>query len=32
MAIGLCAIADPAKSVHLPQRKLIGSGKRFGPA
>jgi phosphoribosylformylglycinamidine cyclo-ligase len=26
------AIADPTKSVHLPQHKLVGSGKRFRPA
>ena len=26
------AIADPTKSVHLPQYKLVGSGKRFRPA
>ncbi len=26
------AIADPTKSVHLPQHKLVGRGKRFGPA
>jgi phosphoribosylformylglycinamidine cyclo-ligase len=26
------AIADPAKSVHLPQHKLVGTGKRFVPA
>lgn len=25
-------VADPAKSVHLPQHNLIGSGKRFRPA
>jgi phosphoribosylformylglycinamidine cyclo-ligase len=26
------AIADPAKAVHLPQHKLVGSGKRFRTA
>ncbi|HKS88771.1 MAG TPA: phosphoribosylformylglycinamidine cyclo-ligase [Stellaceae bacterium] len=26
------AVADPEKSVHLPQHNLIGSGKRFRPA
>jgi len=26
------AVADPAKSVHLPQHKLVGRGKKFGPA
>jgi phosphoribosylformylglycinamidine cyclo-ligase len=25
-------IADPAKSVHLPQHRLVGCGKRFHPA
>ncbi len=26
------AIADPTKSVHLPQHRLVGRGKRFHPA
>jgi phosphoribosylformylglycinamidine cyclo-ligase len=26
------AVADPSKSVHLPQHKLVGRGKRFQPA
>ncbi len=26
------AIADPTKSVRLPQHRLVGRGKRFGPA
>ncbi|HEX2150863.1 MAG TPA: AIR synthase-related protein, partial [Stellaceae bacterium] len=26
------AVADPEKSVHLPQHRLIGSGKRFRAA
>ena len=26
------AVADSAKSVHLPQHRLVGRGKRFGPA
>jgi phosphoribosylformylglycinamidine cyclo-ligase len=26
------AVADPAKSVHLPQHSLVGRGKRFQPA
>ncbi len=26
------AVADPAKSVHLPQHRLVGRGKKFGPA
>ena len=26
------AVADPEKSVHLPQERLIGRGKRFRPA
>ena len=25
-------VADPEKAVHLPQRKLVGRGKRFAPA
>ncbi len=25
-------VADPGKSVHLPREKLVGRGKRFGPA
>jgi hypothetical protein len=26
------AVADPTKSVQLPQHKLVGRGKRFAPA
>lgn len=32
MGIGFRAIADPTKTVRRPRHKLIGSGKRFGPA
>jgi phosphoribosylformylglycinamidine cyclo-ligase len=26
------AVADPSRSVTLPQHKLVGRGKRFGPS